>query len=154
METSLIGKALAFGSKECRFEPYVSKLKNSQNLVLNSYNISVKKKSTKIKVVLTKINKELIKKLSSLGLLNSYNINYKRKIIVIFPSYFKFIPYVSRVKAVSRGNKVFNITLKGLNILNKLSGASTIIIASNKGFLTSEEALSKRTGGKIVLSAY
>jgi ribosomal protein S8 len=154
METSLIGKALAFGSKECRFEPYVSKLKNAQNLILNSYNISVKKKSTKIKVVLTRINKELVKKLTLLGLLNSYSIDYRRKVIVIFPSYFKFIPYVSKIKAVSRGNKVFNITLKGLSILNKLSGASIIIIASDKGFLTSEEALIKKTGGKIILSAY
>jgi ribosomal protein S8 len=41
-----------------------------------------------------------------------------------------------------------------LSILNKLSGASIIIIASDKGFLTSEEALIKKTGGKIILSAY
>ena len=154
METSLIGKALAFGSKECRFEPYVSNLKKTQTSVINSYNIAVKKKSTKISLSLTKINYRLIKKLTLLGLLNSYNVNYKLNNITIFPSYFKFIPYVSRIKAVSRGNKVFNITLKGLIALSKFSGASTIVLATNKGFLTSREALSKGTGGKVVLFTY
>lgn len=154
METSLIGKALAFGSKECRFEPYVSNLKNSQSLVINNYNIAVKKKSTKIKIRLTKVNHKLVKKLSMLGLLNSYSIDYKTNRLNIFPSYFKFIPYVSKIRAVSQGNKVFNITLKGLVTLSKFSGVSTIIISSNKGFLTVEEALSKRSGGRIILSAY
>lgn len=153
METSLIGKALAFGSKECRFEPYVSNLKNSQVSVLNTYNISVKKKSTKIKLSLTKISSRLIKKLSSLGIVNSYLINHKDKTITIFPSYFKFIPYVSKIKAISRGNKTFNISCKGVKLLNKFSKSSVIIIASNKGFLTSKEAIDKGVGGKVVLFA-
>ena len=154
METSLIGKALAFGTKECRFEPYVSKLKKAQVSVINKYNISVKKKSMRIKVSLTKTSFMLVKKLNYLGIINSYNLNTKRKQIIMFPSYFKYVPYISRLKAVSRGNKTFNITLKGIKILNSISGTSIIIVSSTKGALTTKEAADMGLGGKIIITAY
>jgi ribosomal protein S8 len=72
----------------------------------------------------------------------------------MFPSYFRNVPYISRVKAVSRGNKTFNITLKGIKILNSISGASTVIISSSKGVITSREALNMGLGGKIIIAAY
>ena len=73
--------------------------------------------------------------------------------ITIFPSYFKFVPYVSKIKAISRGNKTFNISCRGIKLLNKFCKTSVIIIASDKGFLTSAEAVDKGTGGKVVLFA-
>jgi ribosomal protein S8 len=129
-------------------------LKRSQVSVINKYNISVKKKSMRIKINFTKTNFVLVKKLNSLGIINSYNFNTKYKQITMFPSYFRNVPYISRVKAVSRGNKTFNITLKGIKILNSISGASTVIISSSKGVITSREALNMGLGGKIIIAAY
>lgn len=154
MGTSLIGKALAFGSKECRFEPYVSKIKNAQNSVINAYNISVKKKSMRIKVHYTKTNYALVKKLNSLGIINSYYLNSKDKYFIMFPSYFKFVPYVGRIKAVSSGNKTFNITLRGLRLLNRIAGTSIVMVACDRGILTMQEAINLGLGGRIVLTAY
>jgi ribosomal protein S8 len=72
----------------------------------------------------------------------------------MFPSYFKYIPYISRIKAVSRGNKTFNISLKGIKLLNNISGTSIVMISSSKGVLTTKEALSMGLGGKIIIAAY
>lgn len=151
METSLIGKALGFGSKECRFDSYVSKIKNSRVNLINNYNIAIKKKSINVKTRYSNQNLILLKKLHSIGIINSYVFVKDTKYITFSPTYFLSIPYSSNIRCISRGLKSFSISLKGLNFLKQFSGNTLIFIESSTGILTLSESLHKKKSGKIIL---
>ena len=151
METSLIGKALGFGSKECRFDSYVSKIKNNCVSLVNSYNIAVKKKSVNIWFNYSTHNLRLLKKLHYLGIINSYILKKNHKRVKFSVTYFHSVPYSSSIRYVSRGVKSFSISLKGLAFLQKFSGASLILIESSSGIITLEESLLKKKSGKLAL---
>ena len=151
METSLIGKALDFGSKECRFDSYVSKIKNSKLNLISNYNIAVRKKSVNIKLRYSKQNLTLLKKLHSLGIINNYLLIRNTRYIKFSPSYFCSLPYCSSIKCISRGLKSFSISSKGLNFLKQFSGNTLILLESSAGLLTLNESLQKKKSGKIML---
>lgn len=152
METSLIGKALGFGSKECRFEPYVSKnINNSSQTLVNSYNIAAKKRSVNIKFRRSKNSFSLLKKLHVLGLINSYTVHKATGFVKIAPTYFIGVPYASNLRLVSRGLKSFSVSKKNLTILKKYTGGSIILLDTHKGILTLDESLNQGLSGKILL---
>jgi ribosomal protein S8 len=127
-------------------------MKATEIAIINRYNISVRKKSMNINTRYTNSCVNLVKKLYSLGIISSFNIR-KAKFITIYPTYFRSKPFVVGIKAVSRGNKTFTISLKGINLLKRISYGSTIVITSNKGLLTLDESIASKTGGKIALIA-
>ena len=150
METSLIGKALGFGSKECRFEPYVSNIKNDYLRLANTYNIAVKKKSSNIKFYSNKKNLVILIKLYKLGIINSYFIINSYKYVKLYPTYFQRIPYSSNIRSISRGLKSFSISVKGLHFLKKATGNSLILLETQQGILTLTESLAKKVAGRII----
>ncbi len=150
METSLIGKALDFGTRECRFEPYVSNLVlKSSTRVLSSYNISVKKKKP---IKLNNLNKgalRFLKKLYKLGILNSFSFNTLKRTARTHPAYYNGMPYVSNLRPLAAKTSTFTISLGGLSLLKKYSGLSIVLIQSNKGIMTIHESINTKTSGSL-----
>jgi ribosomal protein S8 len=153
LEASLIGKALVFGSKECRFEPCVSKLNYSVNsYVANHFNILNSKKIPRITIKLTKKTLRLVNILYKMRVIQSYIISTKdeSKYITFNSHYYRGIPYFSHLKVVSTPSKACNISVKALRVANKSLGNSIILLETDKGLITHIEAISTNTGGRIL----
>lgn len=155
METSLIGKALDFGSKEYGFESRVSNIiyNYALNYVLNHLQINSNKKNLKFDIFFTKKNIKFIRFLKYIGLIKNFylfkNSNYVK--IKIFISFYKRIPICKNIKLLSTPSRNFFISYKALLLLHNRSLTSVYLLSTSKGLITHMEALRLRTGGKVVM---
>lgn len=156
METSLIGKALDFGPKECGFESLVSNLLpyNTTAFLVNHINFSI---STRRRWTLLKYSPRMLKTLNllkRLGLLNSYLLqgpSRKSSLLKVSPFFYKNSSFFKNIKLVTTPSKRFNVQLKSLRILEKSLGESIVVLETSKGILTHREALKLHLGGKVLL---
>lgn len=156
MGTSLIGKAVDFGSKEYGFEPRVPNLMYyaPNILVANHVNLALSKNSINNKVVFTKKTLLYLKSISSLGVVNglhiqSNNLTLKKRILFsVF--FYKNTSFFYKIKQISTPSKKFYISLKALKVLTNNLKASTLLISTSKGLITHKEALRLRTGGILM----
>ena len=78
METSLIGKALDFGSNEYGFDPRVSNIRyNTYAYVVNHLNLAISRKKLFIKIKYTKKTLSLVKALHKIGYISNYSVIVK-----------------------------------------------------------------------------
>lgn len=153
MEASLIGKALVFGSKECRFEPCVSNIQYSVNsYVANHFNILNSKKMPRINIVYTKRSHSIVSALYSARVIQNYVVLTKKNTKYIsFSSYhYKNTTYFSHLKIVSTPSKSQTISLHALRIVNKSLGNSIMLLETDRGIIPHTEAITIRTGGRIM----
>ena len=150
MEASLIGKAVVFGSKECRFEPCVSNfmLTKRDNLI-SLINLITRSKRRNIKVHVSKNTSKIIKLLASTGALTYIQTSCRQFYISI--NKYKLIPFFSQFKLISSKNKSTYITLNGLKRIRTALGSSQLIIETSKGLITHTEAIKIGTGGKVLI---
>lgn len=164
METSLIGKALDFGSNEYGFDPRVSNIRyNSYAYVINHLNLAMSRKKLSIKIKYTKKNLELVKVLHKIGYLNNFSVSTTRDIdslrskqslyIYMSPSFFKNTPFFKSLRLVSTPSKKHFTTLKALSTINKTLKSSVLIISTSNGLIDHKEAMRIKTGGTILCIA-
>lgn len=156
METSLIGKALDFGPKECGFEPLVSKVLpyNSIAFLINHINFAI---ATRKKWILFRYTKKILRVLrllKKIGIIQFYiaskNIS-STQVVKLSPFFYKNTSFFRRIKLVSTPSKRFNLKLRTLQILNQSLGETIIILETSHGVMTHIDALRLKTGGKILL---
>ena len=153
MEASLIGKALVFGSKECRFEPCVSKVYyNTNSYVSNHFNILNSKKMPRVTITFTKKSHSVVKLLYSMRIIQGYMLVYKNNTkFIVFNSYhYRGVPYFTHFKLISTSSKPCSISLKALKTVNKSIGNSIIILETDKGIVSHEDAISYKIGGRLL----
>lgn len=158
METSLIGKALDFGSNECGFESLVSNLMPyyTNAYVANHVNILLSRKQKCVQIVLTKKTLRLIRVFYKNAVVKNYIIiekvvkNKKIRFIRFSGLFFKNESYFKGVRLVSTPSKKHTISLKGLNLLKKISGTSLIILETSRGIISHVDALKLGVGGLIL----
>lgn len=152
METSLIGKALGFGPKECRFESYVSKIKYDKNaFIVNHVNIALSKKIFKKTFHFNNNMLSFLKILNRLGVLKNFIIHGKqKKKITITIFFYRNSTFFSRIRLISTTSKKFYISLNAINKISKSSGSSVFLISTSAGLVTHKEALKKKIGGILI----
>ena len=153
MEASLIGKALVFGSKECRFEPCVSNIQyNVNSYVANHFNILNSKKMSRITIKLTTKSLRLVRLMYSVRVIQNYVITTKNnvKYITFCSYYYKNTPYFSHLKIVSTPSSSQTISHKALRTITKSLGNSIIILETDKGVITHLDAIQHSIGGKVL----
>lgn len=158
METSLIGKALDFGSNECGFESLVSNLMPyyTHAYVVNHVNILLSRKQKCVQIILTKKTLRLVRVLYKNAVIKNYIIvektikNKKIKFIRFSGLFFKNESYFKGIRLVSTPSKKHTISLKGLNLLKKISGTSLIILETSRGIISHIDALKLGVGGLIL----
>lgn len=154
MEASLIGKALVFGSKECRFEPCVSNMRyNVNSYVANHFNILNSKKSPRITIKYTTKSINVIRLLYSSRIIQSYLItkdNRSFKYITFCSYHYKNTPFFSHFKIISTPSKCQLISLSALKVISKSIGNSVLILETDKGIINHTSALSHKIGGKLL----
>ena len=96
----------------------------------------------------TKLNLQLIHLLYKEGYLQGFFCNKKR--ITVFLKFNEFLkPSIKNIKIISTKGKQIYITHKSLTCLPKNSGL--LILNTNKGLITSSEALYKyKVGGEVL----
>lgn len=157
METSLIGKALDFGSNECGFESRVSKLPYYTNAyVINHLNILLSRKQKCIQILLTKKTLRLIRSFYKNAVIKNYIIiekthkNKKRKYIRFNGLFFKNESYFKGARLVSTPSRKHTISLRGLSLLKRSSGTSIIMLETSRGIVSHIDAIKMGVGGLIL----
>ena len=156
METSLIGKALDFGSKECGFESLVSNLMLPYNVnafLVNHINFTLISKQRWCFLRCSKKMIKILRLLKKIGLINSFLIfksTSNFQFVKISPFLYKKSTFFKGIKLISTPSKQFNIKLKTLKILNQSLGETILILETSKGYITHYEALKKQLSGKLL----
>lgn len=154
METSLIGKALDFGSKEYRFESCVSNLGYNYAVtnVINIWKISKAHGKLNFDIRYTKKHMAVIKLLSRINVIFDFKLLYINNILYVrITPLFKHIkPIGLCAKTWETSAKKFPVTLRGLKIISKKTGSGNYIISTSRGLLTHHEAIQQRLAGRIV----
>lgn len=163
METSLIGKALDFGSNEYGFDPRVSNLYyNSYAYVVNHLNLAISRKKLRIKIKYTRRTLDLVKVLFSVGYISHYSVitpsklsahcspNSQNSWIFVTLLFFRNTPFFKSLRLVSSPSKKHTTTLKGLQLINVSIKSSLLILSTPYGIVDHREALRLRTGGVIL----
>ena len=125
---------------------------NTNSYIANHFNILNSKKQPRITVKFTKKSHKLIQLLYNSRIIQNYLVIDKnnKKYIIFNTYYYKSTSYFSHLKIVSTPSKAHTISLKALNISNKSLGNSIMILETDKGVITHQEALSYKIGGKIL----
>ena len=166
METSLIGKALDFGSNEYGFDPRVSNLYyNSYAYVVNHLNLAITRKKLKIRLKRTRRTLELVRALSRIGYLSNYTITRSSSVknlqqvpsfsdwIYINSTFYKHTSFFKGLRLVSTPSKKHTVTLKALQVINLSIKSSLLILSTPYGIIDHKEALRIKTGGIILCVA-
>lgn len=154
MGTSLIGKAVDFGSKEYGFEPRVSNMYyNPVSLISNHVNLALSKKSFKNKVVLTKANLKLLKLLRSVGCVNNLSVlssHGNHNFITFSVFLYRNSTFFYKVRPVSTSSKKFFLSYRALKMISTNLKSTLIILSTSKGLISHKEALYLKIGGLIL----
>lgn len=170
METSLIGKALDFGSSEYGFDPRVSNIPyNTYAYVVNHLNLAVSRKKLFIKIKYTRKTLELVKALFKIGYVSNYSIikaNTPTKLTSSYALYdsqnthifinlvfFKNTPFFKSLRLVTTPSKKHVTTLKALSVINLSIKSSVLILSTPYGIVDHKEAIKMGTGGTILCIA-
>ena len=154
METSLIGKALDFGSRQYGFESRVSNYQMSLHPYthfLNHLKLASFRKRLSFRFRLTNKVKSLVKLLQSLNVIRRYHRNIDNS-YTIFPAYTHFRRYSRKIKAFTRSDGKVRLTLKALKILNISTPHTYYVLETPLGILTHKEAIRYSTGGNLLLT--
>ena len=86
------------------------------------------------------------------GIINNFIIlnhnNNKRIKFSIF--FYKNLPYFKKIITLSTNSKKFYVSYNTLKFIKTIFKSSIIIISSNQGLISHQEALYLGTGGKLV----
>ena len=153
MGTSLIGKAVDFGSKEYGFEPRVSTI-SFFNISQTSTNInmSLGRQTPCGLLTFSKTNYKLIKIIHSLGLVDNVWVLYRgnHRFIRYSFLFYKNRPFFHKIKNVSTSTKKYFMSLRSLRIITKYTKSTTLILSTSRGVVTHRNALKLGLGGVIL----
>lgn len=156
METSLIGKALDFGSNDCGFESRVSNIfyNYSYNYVINHLIFNIQKKNLKCELLHTKKILKLLSFFKKIGLIKNYFCFFKKMTYKIKVSlgYYKLVPIFKKIKLLSTPSRFFFISFNAAKLMHSRSLATFCVLSTPKGLLTLSEAVRLKTGGKLLMT--
>lgn len=158
METSLIGKALGFGSNEYGFEPRVSNINISYTYgyAINHVSMAAAHKTIKAVALYSRKTLALYKVLFRLGALHNYHIyldQNNKKYIAVYPAFYKKIPLIKNLRLISTPSNAIYVSVKALKLILCRSGGSSFLIDTSHGILTHSEAINQNVGG-VLLACY
>lgn len=152
MGASLIGKALNFGFRECRFDSYapslIKLLALPYSYTINHLKIAVRRKAFYFLLYNTKKVVKFLRVLRELNVIRRFHATPSSQ-IKVFPTYSKEVN-TSYIRNYTRSKNPIVLRYKALALLAKFFGNSTIVIHSSRGLLTHREALQAATGGILV----
>ena len=155
METSLIGKALAFGSNEYGFESRVSNINytSSINYLLNHLTFSSKNKKLLFKIQINKKSLKLLFILKKHCIISSFSIiknKLKRTFVLINPSYNKRLNINFFFKSFFLTNHRLQLSIRALKLIKKRTGNSIYLLSTSYGVIDHFQALENSKSGFLL----
>lgn len=125
---------------------------NPNSYVANHFNILNSKKVPRISIIYTTKTIRIVKALYSNRIIQGYVVTSVegKNFITFNTQYYRGVPYFSHFKVVSVPSKSQTISLKALRIAVKSIGKSLILLETDKGIITHNEAITYAIGGKIM----
>ena len=151
LETSLIGKALDFGSNEYGFESRVSNVTNKLYVTfMSQYNIATRKKKQFFSIKNTSTNYQLGRVFARLGLVR-LSLSLDRQTLTATLLYSRNQKLTKVILLNSATKSSLPISKKALRLLVTNTPASQLILSTPYGMLTSHEAVALGVGGQAIL---
>lgn len=153
METSLIGKALDFGSREYGFESHVSNITvniNSVAHLVNHFKFSTQKKSLYFDVRVSARSIHLLKLFYDLNLVRRY-VKLGSGVYRVYPTYTYYGGTPRRIDTYLRSSHYVTIPIDVLRIVNQHFLNSYLVLETSKGIMTHQEALKHRVSGRLIM---
>ena len=153
MESSLIGKALDFGSREYGFESHVSNTITRINALahlMNHFNIATAQKSLYFDVHITRRSLQLLHLLYDLNMVRTYkkrSLNFYR----VYPTYTLHRAKTRVIRTYFRSDHYLTIPLNLLRVANVNRPFSYIVLETDRGILTHKEALKFKLSGRLIM---
>ena len=151
VETSLIGKALGFGSSDYGFDSHVSKLilENRYFWIVSHLYLAVANKKVFYDLPAFRKIKSLLIPLKKIGIIRNF-VFLSTGEVRIFIMYSRFYYMSRKFKFYLKKSNSIIFTHKTLKILSVNLFSSTLLLNTTKGFLFHKEALNKKIGGKLI----
>ena len=124
--------------------------------VSNHYNLLVSKKHRFKRITFNNSTIQIVKTLYRSGVITNFiiiknSIKSSNQLSIKFTVlFYKNSPFFKKIKLISTPSKQFFITKSALKLSQKVFKTSLIIISTNKGLLTHQEADALGLGGKVV----
>ena len=151
LETSLIGKALDFGSNEYGFESRVSNVPNKLYVTfMSQYNIAIRKKKQFFVVKNTSTNYQLGRVFARLGLVR-LSLSSDRQTLSATLFYTRNQKLTKIILLNSATKSSLPISNKALRLLVTNVPTQQLILSTPYGVLTSHEAVALGVGGQAIL---
>lgn len=151
METSLIGKALDFGSNEYGFESRVSNVANKLYVTfISQYNVAIRKKKQFFLIRNSSTNYQLGRVFTRLGLIRlSFTSDHQTLIITLLYTRNRKSTKILLLNSATKSSLPISKRALGLIVANTPS--SQLILSTRYGVLTSHEAATLKVGGQLIL---
>jgi ribosomal protein S8 len=123
---------------------------------VSALNIAYKANQRMIRLPLCKKNEAVLKKLLTLGLIQSLSIkkvNNKRTVSIIL-AYQYGRPVLKKIILISTSSKKYTASIKSLQRFASLDVSTKYIISTSFGLLTEQEAFFKHVGGMLLLKYF
>ena len=153
METSLIGKALDFGSKEYGFESHVSNIKFALIYLIQNLKLTLKHKKLFFIAPFSKNFLFFLFFFKKIGLIRFFLIFKKNK-----KNYFKifFFFYKNKFSYLNlncylKPSKKYFISFNALKLLNFKLKNSICLISNSNSLNDQSFALNKKLGGRLIM---
>lgn len=123
--------------------------------VSNHYNLLVSKKHRFKSITFNKSTIKIVKILYRSGVITNFIVtknlpNNKQPNIKFTVLFYKNSSFFKKIKLISTPSKQFFVTKTTLKLSQKVFKTSLIIISTNKGLLTHQEAIALGLGGKVI----
>lgn len=156
MEASLIGKALTFGFSEYRFESYASNFINNiipYVYLLNQLKFAAAKKNYFFTIRASNKLIPLLTLLRKLNLIRRFTIKTS-KTWYVFPTYNRTSKPIRLIKNYTRAVNPISLKKHSLLLMRRSLGATTLILETNRGLVTHNEAIEWGLSGTLLFIIY
>ena len=153
METSLIGKALAFGSNEYGFESRVSSLVYNFGIayVLSSINVAAASHKLYVDLICTRRTTAIARALYKSNYVFGYSLvrTPRRPLIRVYLRFINGRGVVAPFRIFSKPSRTFLISARGVRFLRQRSGRSIFLVSTTGGFQGFSGSELKVCGGHL-----
>ena len=153
METSLIGKAIDFGSIEYGFESHVSNTMTKINAIahlMNHLKIATNQKSLYFDVHITKRSMQLLNLLLDLNIIRRFYRKHE-SVYRVYPTYSIYRTRLRTMRTYFKSSHFKPIPIRFLRAMSKQVPCSYLILDTDQGILTHLEALEKGVSGHLIM---
>lgn len=124
-------------------------LKNNYPFIISHLKLALARKAYFFDIKLSKQTQPFVRLLKDLGIIKRFYI-VDGQLFRIYPTFFNQQHKCMRITNLYKPSRPVFIKVQALRLLKKHVGLTTLVIETNKGLMTNQQAVTSNTGGRLV----